>query len=1213
MKVKEIDRTANIAWSPAAHHPIYIAAGTAAQQLDATFSTTAALEIYGLNLTEPGLDMSLKGNIVSDYRFHKIVWGSGGMSNGEHVSGVLVGGADGGNLLAYDPAKLLKGESALICHRDKHTGPINSLDFNNFQPNLLASGAAESEIFIWDLNNPNTPMTPGAKSQPAEVVTCVAWNRQVQHILASTFSAKCVVWDLRKNEPIIKVSDTTSRIRCKVVSWHPEVATQLCLASEDDHSPVIQLWDLRFATSPLKTLEHHQRGILSIAWCPQDPDLLLSCGKDNKILCWNPNSNIQDGEVVCELPTSDQWSFDVSWCPRNPAVIASSSFDGHVSVYSLMGGQQQIQPSSKLAESFPGSDAFAQPPVQQSTQYTVSVSLKKPPKWLRKPVGASFGFGGRLVTFVHELPQPHHGQPGHPVPPIHQVYISQIVTEPEVLNRATQLESALNTSNLADFCHKKVQAITDSYKQLAWNFLQANFDQSPRASMLSLLGYDPQDVNMQINTMIKKNESKVDSNENSVDDDMSNKISSLSTDVAEGDEGSLLFDNIASKEENVDLTPMTIKTDKDDIDGMLSRALLTGNVAAAVQLCLKDERWADAIILAQAGGQSLLHQTQKCYFKAMHSDSVKLISAVVTSDWNHVVDHCDIDCWKEALAAVLAYAKPEEFTVLCETLGGRLEAEQNRVMIQNAMLCYICAGNYEKLANCWVRTQNKIDSPDSLQELVEQVMVLRKAVELMGGQSPQLKTGTLSSLLGRYAALLAAQGSLSSAVTYLVDTSEPSLALLQDRIYQCLGLQSPNCPFQHVEIKSAVTSEQQVSQNKQQTQSQVVSQVPTMPQATPYSTQFPSVSSYGYPPSTMTQYQAPAPSSPLGPPMSPVAPPMQQSSQPAAAPPPPPPLSSNQSSLNQPHHISQRYPRHLHDPSVYQDPQYHSNFYSSVQYEYSQNQVPYSQTGYFQPQSVQQSYYNPGQSYGAPGSTYTIANTPASVYQTANYGTSATMPHSSPANPMVLTHSSGGSYEMSKPGWNDPPLLKHTVKQQPSNFEASPITAPIIGGQTLEPLQPPMVSGGGNYMVPSYPPVPDSNPQQLYNPQTQPAPQKTIPEPPKEKGPIPPEHQVLQDIFEDLRNQCQQVATNPQTRRKLDDVARKLENLYDMLRQNALSSGTILGLHQIVQVIQQGDYQTALGVHSQLVSSTNFSETSCFLPGLKVLLQVAQQLSVYLQ
>ncbi len=48
--------------------------------------------------------------------------------------------------------------------------------------------------------------------QPPDDVTCLAWNRQVQHILASTYAGRCVVWDLRKNEPIIKVSDSMSRV-----------------------------------------------------------------------------------------------------------------------------------------------------------------------------------------------------------------------------------------------------------------------------------------------------------------------------------------------------------------------------------------------------------------------------------------------------------------------------------------------------------------------------------------------------------------------------------------------------------------------------------------------------------------------------------------------------------------------------------------------------------------------------------------------------------------------------------------------------------------------------------------------------------------------------------------------------------------------------------------------------------------------------------------
>lgn len=81
------------------------------------------------------------------------------------------------------------------------------------------------------------------------------------------------------------------QVRWKVAQWHPDIGTQLCLASEDDQTPIIELWDVRVPTSPLKTLQGHQRGVLSIAWNPQDADLLLSCAKDNRILCWNPNSN----------------------------------------------------------------------------------------------------------------------------------------------------------------------------------------------------------------------------------------------------------------------------------------------------------------------------------------------------------------------------------------------------------------------------------------------------------------------------------------------------------------------------------------------------------------------------------------------------------------------------------------------------------------------------------------------------------------------------------------------------------------------------------------------------------------------------------------------------------------------------------------------------------------------------------------------------------
>ena len=42
--------------------------------------------------------------------------------------------------------------------------------------------------------------------------------------------------------------------------------------------------------------------------------------------------------MLYELPTTTQWCFDIQWCPRNPAVLSAASFDGRISVYSIMGG-----------------------------------------------------------------------------------------------------------------------------------------------------------------------------------------------------------------------------------------------------------------------------------------------------------------------------------------------------------------------------------------------------------------------------------------------------------------------------------------------------------------------------------------------------------------------------------------------------------------------------------------------------------------------------------------------------------------------------------------------------------------------------------------------------------------------------------------------------------------------------------------------------------
>lgn len=49
------------------------------------------------------------------------------------------------------------------------------------------------------------------------------------------------------------------RKRCSVVQWNPEVATQLMVASDDDQSPSLQLWDLRNSVSPIREYHGHAK------------------------------------------------------------------------------------------------------------------------------------------------------------------------------------------------------------------------------------------------------------------------------------------------------------------------------------------------------------------------------------------------------------------------------------------------------------------------------------------------------------------------------------------------------------------------------------------------------------------------------------------------------------------------------------------------------------------------------------------------------------------------------------------------------------------------------------------------------------------------------------------------------------------------------------------------------------------------------------------
>lgn len=68
MKLKELKKTVNVSWSPAERHPVALAAGSAAQQVDASFNSSAYLELYSLNLEDSGQDLELKSSLQTEHK-----------------------------------------------------------------------------------------------------------------------------------------------------------------------------------------------------------------------------------------------------------------------------------------------------------------------------------------------------------------------------------------------------------------------------------------------------------------------------------------------------------------------------------------------------------------------------------------------------------------------------------------------------------------------------------------------------------------------------------------------------------------------------------------------------------------------------------------------------------------------------------------------------------------------------------------------------------------------------------------------------------------------------------------------------------------------------------------------------------------------------------------------------------------------------------------
>ncbi|KAL6841806.1 hypothetical protein ACP4OV_028318 [Aristida adscensionis] len=766
--IKSAQRAALTALAPDAP---YLAAGTMSGAVDVHFSASANIEIFRLDFQSDATDLPLLASAPSPDRFNRLSWSRPAAAEGDSFSlGLLAGGLSDGSVAVWNPLSMIssegQAEDAMVARLEKHTGLVRGLEFSELTPNRLASGAEEGELCIWDLKNPCEPVVfPPLKSVGSSAqaeISCLSWNPKFQHILATTSSnGMTVVWDLRNQKPLTSFSDSNRR-KCSVLQWNPDMSTQLIVASDDDNSPSLRVWDVRKTISPVREFVGHSKGVIAMSWCPYDSSFLLTCSKDNRTICWDTVS----GEIISELPTSANGNFDIHWYRKLPGVIAASSFDGKVGVYNL-----------EFSGLYAAGDAVGAPARPRAPA----------PKWLKCPTGASFGFGGKLVSF-------------HPSPPAQgaqvatsEVHVHNLVIEQSLVSRSTEFEAAIQNgdkSSLRALCEKKSQESLSDEEKETWGFLRVMFEDGDvaRTKLLAHLGFEP------------PHEPTVDSTDelSKTLADTLNLDHGTATDnvdaqflVDNGDdffnnpqpsEASLAEESVSTNGQQIELeVPGDVVPSDPSIDKSIQHALVVGDYRGAVNKCLAANRMADALVIAHAGGSALWESTRNHYLKNSVSPYLKVVSAMVGNDLMSFVSTWPLSSWKETLALLCTFARKEEWNVLCDTLASRLLNVGNTLA---ATLCYICAGNIDKAVEIWSRNLKSEDGGKTYVDLLQDLM--EKTITLALATGHKRFSASLSKLVENYAELLASQGLLKTAMEYLKllgsDEHSHELAILRDRI-----------------------------------------------------------------------------------------------------------------------------------------------------------------------------------------------------------------------------------------------------------------------------------------------------------------------------------------------------------------------------------------------------------------------------------------------
>ncbi|CAI1889091.1 hypothetical protein SEUBUCD646_0D00590 [Saccharomyces eubayanus] len=660
VKLAEFSRTATFTWS---HDKIpLLVSGTVSGTVDANFSTDSSLELWSLLTTDSEKPVA---SLQVDSKFNDLDW--------SHNNKTIAGALDNGTLELYSVGDA-HDTIVSTAKFSNHSSSVKTVKFNSKQDNVLASGGNNGEIFIWDMNkcteSPSsyTPLTPGQSMSSVDEVNSLAWNQSLAHVFASAGSSNFAsIWDLKAKKEVIHLSYTSPNSGIKqqlsVVEWHPRNSTRVATATGSDNDPSILVWDLRNANTPLQTLSQgHQKGILSLDWCHQDENLLLSSGRDNTVLLWNPES----AEQLSQFPTRGNWCFKTKFAPEAPDLFACASFDNRIEVQTLQNLTNTLDEQESETKQQESDTDFWNNVSREESKEKPTVFHLQAPSWYGEPSPAAhWAFGGKLVQITPD---------GKGVS----------ITNPKVsgLEPNTALSEALKSKDFKPLINQRLVKVIDDVNEEDWNLLEKLSMDGTDEFLKEAFAFDNDDS---------------DAQDYAASDNQ--------------DDGEEFFQQIETN-----FQPKNNFTLTDNIEHTISKNLVSGNIKSAVKNSLKNDLLMEAMIIAlDSNDERLKESVKSAYFTKYGSKSSlsRILYSISQKKVDDLVENLDVSQWKLIFKAI-QNLHPNDVTRKNEMLiklGDRLKENGHR---QDSLTLYLAAGSLDKVASIWLAEFSDLE--DKLKE-----------------------------------------------------------------------------------------------------------------------------------------------------------------------------------------------------------------------------------------------------------------------------------------------------------------------------------------------------------------------------------------------------------------------------------------------------------------------------------------------------------------